>query len=149
TAAMIGIVLGLLPALRMRRAELTQALGDGAAGAIPGPRTRGRMWIITAQIAIAAMLLVVAMLLGRSFAAMLNQDRGFDANHALTARLTLPDFAFTPAMRVTIAEDLMARASSLPGAPLLAVTTGLPLSGSENITGFNMPSPRPEGGTIN
>ena len=146
-AASTGVVMGALPAWHLRRLRLTQALGEGAAGAVGGTRTRARAWIMTGQIGIAATLLVVALLLGRSFVAMMSADRGFDAAHLVTARLSLPDFAFTPAARIEAVEEFVARAHSLPGTPLVAVTTGLPLSGSENITGFDMPSVRPPVGT--
>jgi predicted permease len=142
-AASTGIVLGALPAWHLRRLRLTQALREGAGGSIGGARTRARAWIMTGQIAIASTLLIVALLLGRSFVAMLQQDRGFDPAHLLTARLSLPDFAFTPAARIEAVEQFVARARGLPGAPTIAVTTGLPLSGSENLTGFDMPSLRP------
>jgi len=142
-AASTGVVMGVLPAWHLRRLRLTQALGEGAAGAVGGTRTRARAWIMTGQIAIASTLLVIALLLGRSFVAMLQQDRGFDPAHLITARLSLPDFAFTPAARIDAVEQFVLRARELPGAPVVAVTTGLPLSGSENITGFDMPSVRP------
>jgi len=149
-AASTGVVMGALPAWHLRRLRLTQALGEGAAGSLGGTRTRMRTLIMTGQVAIAATLLIVALLLGRSFVAMLKQDRGFDPAHLVTARLSLPDFAFTPAARIEAVEQFVARARSLPGAPVVAVTTGLPLSGSENITGFDMPSVRPPvGATIN
>src|SRR4029079_8927393 len=142
-AASTGVVMGVLPAWHLRRLRLTQALGEGAAGAVGGTRTRARAWIMTGQIAIASTLLVIALLLGRSFVAMLQQDRGFDPAHLITARLSLPHFAFTPAARIDAVEQFVLRARELPGAPVVAVTTGLPLSGSENITGFDMPSVRP------
>jgi len=45
--------------------------------------------------------------------------------------------------RIDAVEDLVARIQSLPGSPIASVTTGLPLSNSENISGFDMPSVRP------
>jgi predicted permease len=146
-AGTTGVVMGALPAWHLRGRRLTQALGEGAAGAVGGTRTRARAWIMTGQIAIASTLLVVALLLGRSFVAMLQQDRGFDPAHLVTARLSLPDFAFSAAARIEATEQFVARARELPGAPVVAVTTGLPLSGSENLTGFDMPSVRPPVGT--
>jgi len=149
-AAATGVIMGALPAWHIRRLRLTQALGEGAAGSVGGTRSRVRAWIMTGQIAMTSTLLVVALLLGRSFVAMLQQDRGFDPTHVITARLSLPDFAFSQAARIEAVEQFVARAPGLPGAPVAAVTTGLPLSGSENITGFDMPSVRPPvGATIN
>src|SRR6185503_2464413 len=109
-AASTGVVMGVLPAWHLRRLRLTQALGEGAAGAVGGTRTRARAWIMTGQIATASTLLVVALLLGRSFVAMLEHDRGFDPAHLITARLTLPDFAFTAAARIEAVEQFVGRA---------------------------------------
>lgn len=148
-AAVTGIVLGALPVGSLRRLRLTEGLGEGAAGSIGGTRGRARSAIMTGQIGITAALLIVALLLGRSFVAMTTQDRGFDPSHLVTARLTLPDYAFAPAARIEAVEQFVSRARELPGAPVAAVTTGLPLSGSENITGFDMPSVRAPGTTVN
>jgi predicted permease len=147
--AAIGVTLGALPALHMRRLRLTQALGEGA-GSIGGTprRIRARWWIMTSQIAVASTLLIVALLVGRTFVAMIGQDRGFTAEHLLTARLSLPDSAFTPSSRIDAVETFVTRSGTLPGAPIVAATTGMPLSGSENLTGFKTPSLRPPVGAI-
>ena len=150
-AVLVAAVLGTIPALHLRRMQLAHVLREEA-GSIGGARrmTRARVWIMTSQVAAASALLVVALLLGRTFAAMMSQDRGFAPSQLLTTRLSLPDAAFTPAARIEAVEMLMARARTLPGAPIAAATTGLPLSGSFNLTGFDMPSVRPPvGASIN
>src|SRR4051812_8414341 len=143
-AVLVAAVLGVIPALHVRRLQLAHVLREEA-GSIGGARrmTRARAWIMTSQVAAASALLVVALLLGRTFAAMMSQDRGFTPSQLLTTRLSLSDASFTPAARIDAVEMLMARARTLPGAPIAAATTGLPLSGSFNLTGFDMPSVRP------
>ena len=141
-SAATGVVLGALPAFHLRRMRLTQTLTEAAAGAIGGARQRVRVGIMTGQIAIACTLLVGALLLARSFVTMVTEDRGFQPAHLLTARVTLPASS-APDARIDAVEDLVARIQSLPGSPIAAVTTGLPLSNSENISGFDMPSIRP------
>ena len=96
--------------------------------------------MMTAQIAITCALLVVALLLTRSFMAMVGQDRGFEPSHVLSARLTLPDFAFPAPARLDALRRFVDQARALPGHPTVALTTGLPLSGSENLSAFDMPS---------
>lgn len=141
-SALTGVVLGALPAFHLRRMRLTQTLTEAATGAIGGTRQRVRVGIMTGQIAIACTLLVGALLLGRSFVAMVTEDRGFQPAHLLTARLNLPP-ALASQARIDATEALVARIQALPDAPVAAVTTGLPLSNSENISGFDMPSLRP------
>src|SRR5262249_13366726 len=89
-SALTGIVLGALPGIHLRRLRLTQTLTEAAAGAIGGARQRLRVGIMTGQIAVACALLVGALLLSRTLVAMLEQDRGFEPSHLLTARLNLP-----------------------------------------------------------
>lgn len=143
-AVLVAAVLGTIPALHVRRIQLAHVLREEA-GSIGGARrmTRARVWIMTSQVAAASALLVVALLLGRTFAAMMSQDRGFTPGQLLTARLSLPDGSFTAAARIEAIEIFIARTRTLPGAPIAAATTGLPLSGSFNLTGFDMPSVRP------
>ena len=141
-SAVTGVVLGALPAFHLRRMRLTQTLTEAASGSIGGARQHVRVWIMTGQIAIACTLLVGALLVGRSFVAMVTEDRGFQPAQLLTARLNLPS-ASAPQARIDAVEELVARIQSLPDAPIASVTTGLPLSNSENISGFDMPSPRP------
>jgi predicted permease len=138
--ALTGLALGALPALHLARLRLAGALSEGAAGAIGGTRVRARTVMMTAQIATTCALLIVALLLTRSFMAMTGQDRGFEPSRTLTARLTLPDFAFKPAQRLDALRRFLDLARALPGHPTVALTTGLPLSGSENLSAFDMPS---------
>jgi predicted permease len=138
--ALTGLALGALPALHLARLRLAGALSEGAAGAIGGTRVRARAVMMTAQIATTCALLIVALLLTRSFMAMVGQDRGFEPSRTLSARLTLPDFAFKPEQRLDVLRRFIDLARALPGHPTVALTTGLPLSGSENLSAFTMPS---------
>jgi putative ABC transport system permease protein len=138
--AITGVLLGVLPALQLRHVRLAGALTDNSNGAIGGTRAKGRTVIATVQIALTCALLVGAMLLTRSFMAMVGQDRGYEPSHALSATLMLPDFAFTKEARLEALHHFVDLARTLPGHPTVALTTGLPLSGSENLTGFTMPS---------
>lgn len=138
--AITGVLLGVLPAWQLRRLRLAGALTDNTNGAIGGSRARARTIIAAAQVALTCALLVGATLLTRSFMAMIGQDRGYEPAHALSATLMLPDFAFTKEARLEALHRFVDLARTLPGHPTVALTTGLPLSGSENLTGFTMPS---------
>jgi predicted permease len=128
----------------MRRLAVSDALKEIAAstGLKSGHASKGRMVIMAGQVAIACTLLIGAALLGRSFFAMIYADRGFDPANVLTARVAMPDFAFTPQQRLEVLERLMERTRALP-ASRIAFTTGLPLINSETIAGFTMKSVRP------
>jgi putative ABC transport system permease protein len=148
-AGVTALALGVLPGLHLRRLRLSETLTESATAVVGGARGRTRAWIMTVQIAIASLLLAGGLLIARSFVAMLTEDRGFESAHLLTARLNLPGTWAAPALLET-AEDFVTNAHALPGAVAVAVMTGLPLSGSENISGFDMPSVRPPvGASIN
>ena len=82
-------------------------------------------------------------LLTRSFVAMVGQDRGFLPGHVLTARLAIARLRLHQRRAARGARAVLDPARALPGRPAVALTRGLPLSGSETLTAFTMPSVRP------
>jgi putative ABC transport system permease protein len=144
--SLTGVALGLLPAMQLRRLQLVAALTENSNSAVGAARPRARTLIMTGQVAAACALLAGGILLMRSFTAMAAHDRGFDPSNVLTARLNLPDFAFTPEARAAALDDFMSRVGALPGVTVASLTTGLPLANSENLTAFSMPSVRPPAG---
>ena len=135
--AITGVLLGVLPAWQLRLLPGRRA-DDDSNGAIGGTRARARTVIAAAQVALTCALLVGATLLTRSFMAMVGQDRGYEPAHALSATLMLPDFAFEEggSRRCTVSWILRGRCWSSDG----GAHHRPPLSGSENLTGFTMPS---------
>jgi predicted permease len=144
-----GLAFGLAPALNARRLKLTPALlEDGTAPLGGGTRTvtaRVRLMIMAGQVAVAAVLLVGAALLGRSFVALLTADRGYDASNLLTARLPIPGQVYDPARRAALMERLLDRLKAVPGVTAAAWSTGVPLMPGDTLAAFTMPSPRGEG----
>jgi putative ABC transport system permease protein len=144
-ALLAGLAAGILPALHARRASVTDVLAeDGIAPVSMGMRTsaaRLRAIPMVAQVAVAAVLLAGASLLGRTFVAMLSADRGFQVAHVLTAEIPFPSSA-TAARRTEVLETLVERLGSLPGALHVGYTNILPLTGSESMHAFEMPAKR-------
>jgi putative ABC transport system permease protein len=147
-----SVVFGLLPALRLRRLNLVTSLAeDGMSPAGGGGRTsvaRARLLIVTGQIAVACVLLVGALLLGRSFMALLHADRGYDPATALTARVTLPASSYTPIRRSEVLGQMIGRLSNTPGVRAAAFSTELPLTPGGSTSAFTMPSRDAVGGTV-
>jgi putative ABC transport system permease protein len=102
---------------------LNVALKDSGGGATGGlRRNRLRALLIVAEVALSMVLLIGAGLMMRSFAQMTRVDRGFKAEHLLTAKLDFSVSGFTTWVRptetrpqVTIRE-LIERLKNLPGA---------------------------------
>jgi putative ABC transport system permease protein len=145
----ISLACALLPALQARTVDVRGALaedGQGTAGAGRGSRTRrARLVVMGLQVAVAAVLLVGASLLVRSFVALLHVDRGYDPASAVAAVVPMPSPTYTPARRLELLTAAVDRLSANPGVAAAGFTTILPLSGSEAVRGFQMPRRRGEG----
>lgn len=140
-----SLAFGLAPALQARRLDVSQALSEDGLAPVGGQaRTktaRARLLIMIGQMAAAAVLLVGAALLARSFVALLNADRGFDPSNLMTAQVTLPEDAFTPQRRVEVLGNLVTRLRSLPGVTAAAYSSRLPLApGGEIMAAFPVPA---------
>jgi putative ABC transport system permease protein len=135
-----GLGCGLLPAWQAARGNVVRALvEDSLAPVGGGMRTgtaRARAAIMTAQVAIAAVLLVGALLLIRSFNAMMHAAVGFDGNNVLSAQLVLPEGEFSEERRRQVVDDLLARLSGAPNVARAAAATSLPFIGGEILSSF-------------
>jgi len=147
-----SLAFGLLPALRLRRLNLVGSLAEeGLSPGGGGPFTgvaRTRLVIVTGQIAVAFMLLVAALLLGRSFMSLLSADRGYDPAPTLSARLSLPAPQYTPARRVELMGRILDRLHAMPGVRAAGFTTELPLTPGGSTSAFTMPSRDAASGTV-
>jgi predicted permease len=137
-----ALLFGLLPAFQMVRGELAAGLSAGAR--VAGGGARGlRSVIISAEVAIALVVLVSAGLLVRSLVRLEAVDPGVDAHGALTMTLLTP-----PDLRdATLAayyDALFARIRAVPGVEAAGTLDVLPLSGGFNggaFTIFGRPEP--------
>jgi putative ABC transport system permease protein len=146
-----SMVCGLLPALQAMRVNLVETLADGG-GAVAGIGLRSRTSrirasIMVGQIAIACVMLVSAMLLGRSFIALLHVDRGYDPVNLLTTQIPLPQ-SYPVEKRLALPESLVERLQSLPGVTHAAASNSLPFLSMGGFSAFNMPSLKTPGAQV-
>src|SRR4051795_3504972 len=86
-----AIAFGVVPAMLMARGDMQRPLKEaGRGGDAGGARRRARSMLVVAEIGLAVMLLVGAVLLARSFQRLVQQNPGFTPAHAVTARVELP-----------------------------------------------------------
>ena len=138
-----SVVCGLMPAFGARRVDLAESLGDGGSQSrsSAGARTaRIRTLIMAGQVAVACLLLVGASLLGRSFVALMNADRGYDPSNLLTARLSLPA-AYSMERRVQVLEGIVGRLRGVAGVRDAAYGNALPLLTAGGFRAFKMRPP--------
>ena len=126
-----GTLAGLLPALRLTRGDVGEALKQSAgrtASESGGSRTRSVL--IIAEVALSLMLLIGAGLLIRSLWMLRGVNPGFDPDHVITMFLSIPSTKFTtPQRQISFYDRVLQRISALPGVQSAGVIDALPLTG--------------------
>ena len=129
---LVGITVGLIPIVAMRRENLAQVVREeGRSGTQGrGPRLVRRL-LVTSQVAFALMLLIGAGVLLASFERVLRIDPGFNAANVLTGTISLPASRYRDdaALR-TMTERVLDAIRSVPGVQSAGATTTIPLSGA-------------------
>lgn len=135
-----GIVFGLVPALASGKPELIEALKEGGRGSTTGiRRNRLRNALVVAEVALALVLLISAGLLMKSFVRLQNVDPGFNPKNVLTMEQALPQLKYARGKPVAdFYAELLRRVQSLPGVEAAAVTSILPLSGTNSDSSFDI-----------
>jgi predicted permease len=130
-SAMTAIVLGLLIAARAARRDPREALVDGARTQTGASGHRFGRLLVTAQIAITVVLLVGAVLLGRSLLRVLSINPGFRTEGIVAMDLALP-YSEGPAAKARLVpfySNLFDRLKAIPGVELVAAARAVPLDG--------------------
>ncbi|HEU5312630.1 MAG TPA: ABC transporter permease [Candidatus Udaeobacter sp.] len=133
-----GILFGLIPAFASAKPDLTEALKEGGRSSTTGARrNRLRNSLVVAEIALALVLLVGAGLLLKSFVRLQNVDPGFDPKNVVTMEVSLPVAKYPRGKPVSdFYAELVRRVGMLPGVEAAAITTILPLSGTNSDSSF-------------
>ena len=129
-----GIVAGVLPALRLTRRDVNQALkqGLGRTDADSGGH-RTRSVLVVSEVALSLMLLVGAGLMIRSFQKLQDVNPGFDSRQVLTMTAMVSRAKFlSPDQAIHFFDRVVQRVRSLPGVESAAVIDDLPLSGGSH-----------------
>jgi predicted permease len=140
TAVLSGIVFGLAPAFAAARVDVQGSLKEGARGEVGGTHAgRLRGALVVAEVALSLLLLVGATQTLDTYRRLALTDPGFRSRGVLTLAVTLPqaDYPGDSAV-VQFYRNLQDRIAALPGVAHVGATTILPLSWSENRTGFEV-----------
>jgi predicted permease len=129
--ALVGLLAGLLPALRSSRPNLVPALKAGAQDG--GGRERGRDLFVGAQIALATTLLVVAALFVRSVQQGRQADVGFDAEGVIATTIDLgAPHDYDAERGRAFNRELAERVRALPGVEAAGLSQLVLLGGSQS-----------------
>ena len=137
----VGIVVGLIPALRNGRGIRDASAGGdsrGVAGASPH-RHRLRRVLIASEVALAIVLTLGAGLMVKSFLRILSVDPGYRTEGILTASVTLPQASYPDGDRTAaFFANLLDRLRSQPGVLQAGAVAGLPLTNPRGDLNFQI-----------
>lgn len=137
-ALLTAVLTGLWPALQASRPNLNETLKEGGKSSASTKSLRARRLLVTAQIALALILLVGAGLLLQSFARLQQTELGFDARNLLTLKVDPPWSRYkyvhqTAPFYRRVVEEI----ERLPGVTAVAWNDSLPLAGQDVRAGAN------------
>src|SRR5215472_8244622 len=127
-----AIVFGLAPALRFLNVRPGTALKEGGRGAETGPKSSLRRILISAQIALGALVLMTAGLLVRSLRNLQEADLGYSRDRLLLARVDILESGYRGAAIQNMTRELIDRFSALPGVRSVTVSSNGLFSGDES-----------------
>ena len=124
-----GLVFGLAPATRRRIRDVVAALKQesGTHGDAGGGRHHIRRALVTAEVALAVMLVIGAGLLARTVVNLTRVDAGFDRSRMVTFSMTMPRGGSEPGGRVGSMQRLLDGLRAVPGVESATAMSDLPL----------------------
>jgi macrolide transport system ATP-binding/permease protein len=140
-ALLTGIIVGVFPALRVARRDVSAVLHDGSRGSSGG---RGRQFVrgmlVVGQVAGSLVLLIVAGLFIRSASKAQTIYLGFQPSHVLDFSLDVQQVGYKEAQGREFFRELDSRLRNLPGVTSVAEAFSVPMgvmssSGSVNVEG--------------
>jgi predicted permease len=125
----VGLGVGLVPVFQCSRADLAEPLKDSGRGTSSGRKPqRLRSLLVTAEIALAMMLLVGTGLLARSLMAMRQADQGFKTSDIYISGLSLAGKKYdSPQKIMAFVNDVIERVTALPDVHEIAFADDMPM----------------------
>jgi predicted permease len=133
--ALSGILFGCAPAWQASRTDMNETLKESGRS-VSGGRHYLRRALVVIEFALALTLLAGGGLAIHSLFQLARVDLGFRSDRLLTFSLPVPDGKFTNADQIqAFYRQLLERVQTVPGVTSAAVSTGMPVRG----TNFGMP----------
>jgi predicted permease len=129
-----GLLLGFIPVLRYARANVSTTIGSANRTASAGrTRQRSRNVLVVAQVAMALVLMVSALLMIRTFAALRKVEPGFsDASHVQTMQIWIPDLLVPDPQTVTREQNnIVDRLVAIPGVTSVGFAGAVPMQNND------------------
>ena len=145
-ALLTALLFGVLPATVAGRRAVGRAASARPGAALSGARLR--RGLVGAEVALSLVVVILAGLLVRSYAALSGADQGLETSNLLTFSLTLPSTTYPEGEEVPAHfETLLGRISALPGVSAASGASALPFDGFAGQWDFQLDDrpPRNEG----
>ena len=129
-----GLLFGMIPVMRYARARPSTAIGSAHRTASAGrTRQQSRNVLVVAQVAMALVLLVSALLMIRTFVALRNVEPGFsDARHIETMHIWIPDLLVPDAQMTTrMQNSIVNKLAALPGVSSVGFAGAVPMENND------------------
>jgi predicted permease len=127
-----GLLFGSIPAWKYAQTRAAALIPGASRTASAGrDRQRSRNLLVVAQVAMALVLLVSALLMIRTFAALRNIEPGFtDAGHIQTMRIWIPDNLVANPQTVTrMQTEIADKLAAIPGVSSVGFAGAVPMEG--------------------
>ncbi|HEY1656742.1 MAG TPA: ABC transporter permease [Candidatus Sulfotelmatobacter sp.] len=133
-SVLTGIAAGVLPALHLSRANVSQALKQGLGRTdTASSGNRVRKILVVGEVALSLMLLFGAGLMIRSFRLLGQVNPGFDPSGVLTMTISVARAKFTsPTEEISFIDRVLQRVRALPGVESAGVIDDIPLGGDRS-----------------
>jgi len=151
-ALLTGIIVGIVPAVRASRGNLSAILHEGGRGVVGG-KNRLRSTLVVVQVAGSLMLLIIAGLFTRSLAQAQRTDLGFKPDHVLNLLMDPNEIGYNQAQTRDFYKNLLQRVRALPGVVSASTANATPMgyynnSDSLTIEGYQPPPGQPPASSL-
>jgi predicted permease len=136
--SVIGLAVGVLPALHASREDLQAGLQETSRRSASEHHATRRALVVV-EVALSLVLLASAGLLLRSLERVFAVNVGFDASHLATMQVQLTGHRYgDDASKARFFDDALAAVRRIPGVTAAAFTQQLPLSGDLDVYGVHL-----------
>ena len=125
-ALLTGVFVGMVPALRASRTDISAALHESGRSIAAG-KNRLRSGLVVLQVAGSLMLLVIAGLFARSLVAVQHSNLGFDPQNVVELTMDPTEVGFNETQGLAFYNSVLARINALPGVQSAALTSTVPM----------------------
>lgn len=144
-SVLTGLVFGLVPALRVSRTELGEAM-KGATPTGRGSRSAVTRGLVVLQVAVSLVLLAGAALFARTLVDLENQNLGFNRDNILLVQTNPRLTRLKAADLDSLYRQLLDRLNNLPGVRSATIAYYSPMSGHTSTTGVTVQGYTPHPG---